>query len=132
MLRATGTRRRLAALLVPSFLVVHLVCFCLPPASAAAPRPVAAAHHAGHDCCPDQGRKAPATQHEPSCSHCGSARLGVAPMATSLTAPLVVPLALVPSPAGVVTPTWVRRLVETSRAGPPTLSPLRRKCVLLV
>jgi hypothetical protein len=129
MLRTTGTRRRLAALLVPSFLVVHLVCVCFP--AAAAPMP-AGAHHDQHDCCPTDGQKTPRPEHDASCGHCGVAQLGVAPAAVTVApTPLVTPVAL-PTSHPEVGSSFVRRHVDASRGSPPTPSLLHRTCVLIV
>jgi hypothetical protein len=129
MLRTTGMRRRLAALLVPSFLMVHLVCVCLP--AAAAPLP-AAAHHDRHDCCPSDGQKAPRPEHDAACGHCGVAQLGIGPStATIVPTPLVTPVAL-PAPLAETRPSFVRRHVDASRGSPPTAPLLHRTCVLIV
>jgi hypothetical protein len=124
MLRTDGTRRRLAALLLPSFLVVHLVCFCLPRPAAAAP--------ARHDCCPERSSPAPQPAHDASCAHCGGAQLGVAPAMPS-PAPLVLVTPVVrPDAIRVPQASHARLLVDPSRGSPPLPSPLQRTCVLIV
>jgi hypothetical protein len=128
MLRTTGMRRRLAALLLPSFLVVHLVCVCFP--AVAAPTPSGAHHQDRHDCCPDDGGQTPV--HDASCGHCGVAQLGVAPSPATVPPTTLVTSVVLASPAVPIAPSHVRHRLDASRGSPPATSLLHRTCVLVV
>lgn len=129
MLRTRGIRRRLAALLVPSFLVVHLVCLCAP--ATASPTP-AVQHRAGNDCGHEDTGQMP--EHDASCGHCGVAQLGNPPAPATVSpasAPLVTFMGLA-APRAPIGPSLVRHHVDGSRGSPPTSSLLHRTCVLIV
>ena len=130
------TKRQLfTALVVPTFVVAHLFCVCLPRVASASTAPVfARAHHTGgseHDCCPKDDK--PKGDHAPECAHCGGSQLGVvsAPNLPSAPAGLSV-VWLPPSVALPVIEPAAAFAMAAYRGNPPLAPPLERKCVLLI
>jgi hypothetical protein len=126
-------RRKLVALVIPAFIVAHLLCICsqavaTQPSTYAAPQKAA-----GHDCCRGKGEPKNSHEGQPGCAHCHSVQLS-APDATRVPLPSLVSQPVVFVTALMLPPGGSRAAVQSqfARGGHAPPSVLRLKCTLLI